>query len=86
VDYDNFDDAGDRKQAVGTIVFALYLVAMGVILFLDDHGLWKWAWASTTLGILMLMPRKVGNLLVRFGLAMLMAIGLLLLFGAGQLL
>jgi hypothetical protein len=86
VDYDNVDDAVDRKQAVGTIVFALYLVAMGVILFLDDHGLWEWAWASTTLGILMLLPRKVGNLLVRFGLAMLVAIGLLLVFGAGQLL
>jgi hypothetical protein len=86
VDYDNRDDAVDRKQAVGTIVFALYLVAMGVILFMDDHGLWEWAWASTTLGILLLVPARVGNLLVRFGLAMIVAISLLLLFGAGQLL
>jgi hypothetical protein len=34
----------------------------------------------------MLLPRKVGNLLVRFGLAMLVAMGLLLLFAAGQFL
>jgi len=83
VDYDNFDDPVDRKQAIGTIVFALYLVAMGVILSEKDR-LREWAWASTTLGILLLLPRKAGNLLVRLVVAMLVAMGLLLLFRAGQ--
>jgi hypothetical protein len=85
VDYDNFDDAVDRKQAIGTIVFALYLVAMGVILSEKD-SLREWAWASMTLGILLLLPRKAGNLLVRLVVAMLVAMGLLLLFRAGQFL
>lgn len=44
MDYDNLDDARDRRQAVGTIVFALYLVAMGVILSEKD-SLREWAWA-----------------------------------------
>ena len=83
MDYDNFDDAVDRKQAIGTIVFALYLVAMGVIL---SDSLREWAWASTTLGILLLLPTKAGNLLVRLVVAMLVAMGLLLLFRAGQFL
>ena len=86
MDYDNFDDARDRKQAVGTIVFALYLVAMGVILFLEQDSFREWAWASTTLGILLLLPRKAGNLLVRLGVAIVVAMGLLLLFRAGQFL
>ena len=85
MDYDNLDDARDRRQAVGTIVFALYLVAMGVILSEKD-SLREWAWASTTLGILLLLPRKAGNLLVRLVVAMLVAMGLLLLFRAGQFL
>ena len=84
MDYDNLDDARDRRQAVGMIVFALYLVAMGVILFVEQDSLWKWAWASTTLGILLLLPKKAGHLLVRLGLAMLVAMSLLLLFRAGQ--
>jgi len=86
VDYDNFDDPRDRKQAVGTIVFALYLVAMGVILFLEDDSLWEWAWASTTLGTLLLLPNKAGKLPVRLGLAMAVAMGIMLLFRAGQFL
>jgi hypothetical protein len=39
-----------------------------------------------TLGILLLLPRKAGNLLVRLVVAMLVAMGLLLLFRAGEFL
>ena len=71
----SFIDEIVRNNSTTKIVTAFFLFALGIAIPAAAEGRSGWAilsgWSLPTIGIFMLLPRRIGNVVLRFGLPLL---------------